>query len=293
MPSSTSEQLGANLDAALSWLGSYFVNESPLHKAAEELARRLDELGIDYAIAGALSLAAHGLVRATEDVDVLLDRVGLERFKETWVGRGYIDLRPGGKAVRDTQYGVKIDFLIQGDFPGDGKPKPVSFPDPREAGMSAGRFRVLSLPRLVELKLASGMTAPHRLQDLADVQRLIGVRKLPREFVENLDPYVRVQVRRALANRATRTRRLLASAGSVAEREHALDRDARAFAQLFGHLDARREIAQREVDLLERVLLHVRALVARAVRLGRRRDELLVRRGLLHLVEDAGSRSRR
>ncbi|HEY7726630.1 MAG TPA: hypothetical protein VH880_14955 [Anaeromyxobacteraceae bacterium] len=183
--------LEANLEAALRRLGSYFVNESPLHAAAHEIARRLDELGVAYAIAGALSLAAHGLVRATEDVDVLLSREGLERFKAAWIGRGYVDLRPGGKAIRDTQHGVKIDFLIQGEFPGDGAPKPVSFPDPREAATTAGRLRVLSLPRLVELKLASGMTAPHRLQDLADVQRLVAVRKLPREFAESLDPYVR------------------------------------------------------------------------------------------------------
>jgi hypothetical protein len=57
--------------------------------------------------------------------------------------------------------------------------------------VKAGRLYVLSLPRLIELKLASGMTAPHRL--LADVQRLIAARKLPREFAENLDPYVRAK----------------------------------------------------------------------------------------------------
>src|SRR5258706_14719678 len=84
-----------------------------------------------------------------------------------------------------------MDFLIQGDFPGDGTPKPVCFPDPRTASADVGRFRVLSLPKLVALKLASGMTAPHRLQDLADVQRLITVRKLSREFANELDPYVR------------------------------------------------------------------------------------------------------
>jgi hypothetical protein len=189
--SASPEQLGANLEAALEWLGAYFVNESPLQKAAEQIARRMDELGIDYAIAGALSLAAHGLVRATEDVDVLVSRDGLERFKEAWLGKGYSNLRAGGKAVRDTLHGVKIDFLIQGDFPGDGAPKPVRFPDPREASTEAGRFRVLSLPRLIEMKLASGMTAAHRLLDLADVQRLIDLRKLPREFSEQLDPYVR------------------------------------------------------------------------------------------------------
>ena len=29
----------------------------------------------------------------------------------------------------------KINFLLAGDFPGDGKPKPVTFPDPREAAV--------------------------------------------------------------------------------------------------------------------------------------------------------------
>jgi len=43
----------------------------------------------------------------------------------------------------------------------------------------------------VELKLASGMTVPDRLKDLADVQELIKIRALPAEFAERLDPYVR------------------------------------------------------------------------------------------------------
>jgi hypothetical protein len=43
------------------------------------------------------------------------------------------------------------------------------------------------------LKLASGMTAPHRLKDLADVQELIKLRGLTSEFAEQLDPYVREQ----------------------------------------------------------------------------------------------------
>jgi hypothetical protein len=41
------------------------------------------------------------------------------------------------------------------------------------------------------MKLASGMTAPHRLQDLADVLRLIRAGDLPRDFASRIDPYVR------------------------------------------------------------------------------------------------------
>jgi hypothetical protein len=44
---------------------------------------------------------------------------------------------------------------------------------------------------LIELKLASGMSAPHRLRDLADVQDLISTLKLPLEFSKTLDSSVR------------------------------------------------------------------------------------------------------
>jgi hypothetical protein len=52
---------------------------------------------------------------------------------------------------------------------------------------------VVSLPCLVELKLASGMTAPHRLKDLADVQELIRKASIPRDLADKLDPYVRAK----------------------------------------------------------------------------------------------------
>ena len=188
-----SEELAERFEEALDRMGAYLMGASPLHDAATQLARRLSEMGIDYAIAGALALAAHGLVRATEDVDVLISREGLERFKQSWLGRGYLEVRPGGKAVRDTVNRVKVAFLIEGDYPGDGRPKPVRFPSPASVSTDAGRFRIVDLPHFVELKLASGISAPHRLQDLADVLRLIAVAKLPRELGDRLDPYVRAK----------------------------------------------------------------------------------------------------
>ncbi len=187
------EALALRFEAALDRMGAYFMGSSPVQEAAAQIARLLSELQIDYAIAGALCLAAHGLVRATEDVDVLISRDGLERFKSTWLGRGYVNVRPGGKSVRDTANNVKVDFLIEGDYPGDGQPKPVRFPPPAQVGTDAGRMRVVDLPHFLEMKLASGMTAPHRLQDLADVLRLIATTGLPRELAETLDPYVRAK----------------------------------------------------------------------------------------------------
>jgi hypothetical protein len=95
------------------------------------------------------------------------------------------------KAVRDTERGVKLDFLITGDFPGDGKPKPVAFPDPATQSSTGDGFRIIDLTTLIELKLASGMTAPHRARDVADVIDLIRARDLPREYGQALDEYVR------------------------------------------------------------------------------------------------------
>ena len=77
-----------------------------------------------------MALNAYGYQRVTTDVDVLLTREGLATFKARHLGRGWVERFPGSKGMRDTEFNVKIDILLTGDFPGDGKPKPVSFPDP-------------------------------------------------------------------------------------------------------------------------------------------------------------------
>lgn len=54
-------------------------------------------------------------------------------------------------------------------------------------------MRVLNLESVVELKLASGMTSPHRMRDLADVQDLAKHIQLPADFEKALNPYVRAK----------------------------------------------------------------------------------------------------
>ncbi len=172
--------------------GDYFMGRSPIHEAAERLQGALEELGIPFAVAGALAANAHGHVRTTEDVDILITPEGLKLFKERCLGRGWVEKFPGSRGLRDTRTGVDIDVLLTGEYPGDGLPKPVAFPHPDQAAITDAEGRpILSLPVLIELKLASGMTAPHRLQDLADVLRLIRVNSLPAEYAEQLSPYVR------------------------------------------------------------------------------------------------------
>jgi hypothetical protein len=67
----------------------------------------------------------------------------------------------------------------------------VRFPDPGEVAVRGARVALLPLPKLLDLKLASGMSAPHRLRDLADVLEFIRVAGLPRDLAEALDLSVR------------------------------------------------------------------------------------------------------
>jgi len=178
-------------DAALKHAAKFFMGTDPVHQALRSIVSRLNELQIPYAIAGGMALVAHGYERTTQDVDILLTAEGHAKVQSALEGLGYLAPFKGSKNLRDTATGVRIEFLITGQFPGDGKPKPVAFPDPSQAGIEIDGIRFLRLEKLVELKLASGMTNPGRLKDLADVQELIRILKLPRDFSDRLDSSVR------------------------------------------------------------------------------------------------------
>jgi hypothetical protein len=169
----------------------FHMGDDPVHKALAKITRRLDEIGIPYVVVGGMALSSHGFVRATVDVDLLVTDESLKLIHEKLSGLGYLPPFTGSRHLRDTENGVKIEFLVTGGFPGDGKPKPVSFPDPLTCTAEINGLKVIDLPRLIDLKLASGMTNINRLKDLADVQELIKALKLPAEMSAKLNPYVR------------------------------------------------------------------------------------------------------
>lgn len=181
--------------AAIQEAAKFFMKSDPVHQSLREITKRLREMGIEYAVAGGMALVAHGYDRTTADVDILVTPQGLETIHKSLDGLGYVPPFPGSKNLRDTNTGVRIEFIVAGQFPGDGRPKPVAFPDPASVGTDIDGIRYVNLPALIELKLASGMTNPGRLRDLADVQELIRTLKLPVEFSEQINVYVRDKYR--------------------------------------------------------------------------------------------------
>ena len=182
----------------------FFMGEGILNETLRRVTKDLENRGIQYCVIGAVALNNHGYRRFTEDIDLLLTKEGLEKFQKELVGLGYRPAFEGAsKKFRTTEENVTVEIITSGEFPGDGKPKPVRFPEPTENQIEIDGVKTLTLEKLIELKLASGMTAPHRLKDLADVQELVKIKNLSADFAEKLNPFVRekfLELQKAVEN---------------------------------------------------------------------------------------------
>ena len=132
---------------------------------------------------------AHGYARFTEDINLVMQTFASTSLLDWVTRRRFL----GRKRLRSTIDDVSIEVMTTGEYPGDGRPKPVSMPVPAEASTEIDGVKFVSLEKLIELKLASGISAPDRLKDLADVQELIKIRQLGADFANKLDPYVRTK----------------------------------------------------------------------------------------------------
>lgn len=184
-------ELEVSFDVVLDEADRLYEGQGRLKRTYERLAKRLDELNVPYSLVGGYALILHGVRRFTEDIDLLVSNEGLAKLHEGLIGRGYVQVSPGSRNLRDAETGVRIEFVVTGEFPGDGRQKPVVFPDPQTVAEKIEEIKVVNLKSLIELKISSGMTAKDRLQDLADVQRLIKQHHLTADFANQLHPYVR------------------------------------------------------------------------------------------------------
>lgn len=163
----------------------FFEGRGREHQSLRRLVRLLKKAKIAHAIMGAMAVNAHGAERTTNDVDVLMTQDGLNRFREEFVGTAYDPVPGRPRRFIDKKNGVTVDVLVTGRYPGKGTPGPIAFPDPDEASEEIKNTRVLTLPQLIQLKLAA-----RRYYDFGDVAFLIRVHNLGETFLEKLHPSV-------------------------------------------------------------------------------------------------------
>jgi len=112
------------------------------------------------------------LGRITQDIDIILPADRIDEFMRLAALSGFEVLaQPEGRwpKVRHKDTDIKVDILPEGGRPGTpGRPAPTVIPHPSALGASPGGLRYVSLPALVQLKLAAG-----RARDEADVVELV------------------------------------------------------------------------------------------------------------------------
>ncbi len=155
-----------------------FLTESM--DAMSALDRLFREHGISYVFIGGQAVIRYGYQRTTHDFDVLVS-VG-DKDKLANIGIGFLR-KLSDKTFRLHEPLANVEVIYSGEISGDGVHGLV-FPEPKTIKAVSGGLPFISLPKLVEFKLSSGLWAkPVRLQDFADVQKLIQFNKLPRTYM--------------------------------------------------------------------------------------------------------------
>lgn len=176
---SRSKHLAQRFDA----LDAFFEGTHPVQRTMRRLASDLRSADIPFALMGGMAVCFHGGNYVFDDVDYLVTADGLRKFREMFAGRAYESVPSRPRRFVDRESQTCIHFHRAGDYPrGRG---PIAFPHPDEATDVMGHQPLLSLPQLVNLKLAA-----RRFRDLGDVTCLIKFNELDESFLSQLHPAV-------------------------------------------------------------------------------------------------------
>jgi hypothetical protein len=139
-------------------------------KAVDHL---LQVISCEAVLGGGWAVWRHGYVgRVTQDIDIALPADRIDEFLRAASVAGFdvLPVQPGRwpKVLhRDT--GIEVDVLPEGGRPGTAtKLAPTTIPHPSRMGATGSALRYMSLPSLIELKLAAG-----RARDESDVVELV------------------------------------------------------------------------------------------------------------------------
>jgi hypothetical protein len=124
-------------------------------------------------VGGGWAVWRHGFTgRLTQDLDIVLATANVDDFLRAAAVAGFEVLqRPAGRwpKIVHKETGITVDILPEGERPGTPtKPAPTTLPHPSSIGGRGVTLRYISLPPLIELKLAAG-----RGRDESDVIELV------------------------------------------------------------------------------------------------------------------------
>jgi hypothetical protein len=164
-------------------------------RLVQQLLALLDALraqGVRHAAIGGVAVVAHGVVRATQDLDFLVDADDLPQVEQVMSSLGFRCLHKGPDAVNYVSADLRVDFLLARRAP------------TRELLASSRSLRafdhdlpVVGVEGIIGLKLQALVNDPRRQQDLVDMRALMKVHRKDLDL-ERLRSYFRLFEREAM-----------------------------------------------------------------------------------------------
>lgn len=174
------------------------LGNGPLWDTAARCHSLLERATVPHAVVGGVAVCLHGYQRNTIDLDLLIRSDDAAIVRETLTGAGFVWKEEAHEFVGPGD--VPVQFYA-GDRAGAGSS--VSLPDPSDRGAVTTKdgLSVLSLAKLIEVKLACGEGNLRRThKDFAGVVELIAANELGQSFArflhKSLRPTFRELVRR-------------------------------------------------------------------------------------------------
>ena len=141
---------------------------SRLGKQLSEAAAAFGAMGAKFALIGGLALASHKVVRATQDIDFLVDADRADEIEAELTRLGYRCLHRSADAPNYARGDERLDVLYAS------RPAARRLLDAAgELDTALGRLRVVKAERIIGFKLQAFVNDPRRTQDLEDIRALV------------------------------------------------------------------------------------------------------------------------
>lgn len=145
---------------------------SRLGRQLSEILHALNEAGVRSALIGGLALSSHKVIRATQDVDLLVELEAADVVEREVARLGYRRLYRTTEVGNYQRRDERLDFLYAS--------RPIArrlLADAAPLETSLGRICVISGEGLIGFKLQSLTNDSRRTQDLEDIKALINANR--------------------------------------------------------------------------------------------------------------------
>jgi hypothetical protein len=152
---------------------------SRLGKQLTEILSALQHAGVQSALIGGLALSPHKVIRATQDIDLLIDQGDAVIVEKVVTGLGYRCLHRSTEVGNYQRQDERLDFLYAS--------RPAArqlLTHAAELSTSLGSLRVISAEGLIGFKLQGLANDPRRTQDMEDIKALLRANRGTLNLVE-------------------------------------------------------------------------------------------------------------